>query len=418
MKLINLFLANAMTLLACQAFAHGPTVTPDLEVFISGSSALQKTLGKTAGSMMQAGTIDVYYDNTSGGSNYRAYFGTVNGTGTALDGKKVLIHESAVGGSLMGVTPVAKATAISRMKIETATCTSTGAAYPSATYNCSATVNAVPDAGVSDMEPSLFVGSNLPIGTVQLNQTELGHLFVQSQNAVVYGIAVSDNVYANVTNLSRFQITSLLTGSYQEWGPINPSLAGHFVRVERRVSGSGTQASANAFFGGYPCSSGSVALADASFSNAGQYEVAENASSGNVISSLNSDFAANKYAIGLLSTDNVPGASDHWHFVSIDGVSPTIANVIAGKYDYFLEQTIQWRSVAVNGVAAPSGNMDLFLSTFKVRSGDPIIIATLPGLGALPGDYLPLLDSNYNVTNGVMRGTRQANTCSPYQLFF
>ena len=378
---------------------------------------MQGTLGKIAEGMMTAGTIDVFYDNASGGKDYRAYFGTVSGTGTALDGKKVLLHNRANGGSIMGVNPVAQATAISRMKIEAATCTSTGAAYPAATFKCTSTVNAVPDAGVSDVEPALFVGANLPTGSTALTSTEFGHLTPASQNAVVFGIAVTDNMPA-VTNLTRSQITSLLTGAYQNWSAIDPTL-NHFVRVERRAPGSGTQASANAYFGGYPCSSGAVALSDASFNTPGVYEVVENSSTGAVKSGLNADFAAGKYSIGLLSTENAPVAgTDHWHFVSIDGIAPTEANAIAGKYDYFVEQSIQWRNVTVNGVAAPSGIKTTFLDQFKTRSGNPVVLSTLPGVAALPTNFAPVLDVNGNVTNGVMKGTKQNNTCAPTQLFY
>jgi hypothetical protein len=421
MKLNKLALACSLSLLAGQAMAHGPSVTPDMNVFISGSSALQGALGKIAEGMMTAGTIDVYYDTASNGSNYRAYFGTVSGTGTALDGKKVLLQDRAAGGSFQGVGPVARAQAITSMVVDNSAgnCVATGAAYPAATYKCASTVNAVPDAGVSDVEPAMFVYPNLPAGQFALNTTELSHITPASQNAVVFGIAVNDNV--SLTNLSRSQITSLLTGAYQNWGLVSPSLAGKYVRVQRRAPGSGTQASANAYFGGLPCSSGGVPLADATATVAGVYEVVENSTTGGVKSGLNADFAAGKLSIGLVSTENTPVAgTDHWHFVSIDGVAPGVANAIAGKYDYFVEQSIQWRNTAVNGVPAPvaGGLMDTFLNTFKTRSGDPAILSTLPGVAALPTNYTPVLDASGNVTNGVMKGTKQNNTCAPTQLFF
>ncbi|TCV89527.1 hypothetical protein [Sulfurirhabdus autotrophica] len=407
----------AVATLATQAFAHGPAVTPDLQVFISGSSALQGTLGKIAEGMMTAGTIDVYYDNATGGKDYRAYFGTVSGTGTALDGKKVLMHNRAAGGSFQGVGPVARAQLIDRMKIEAATCASTGAAYPSATFKCTSTVKAVPDAGVSDVEPALFVYPNLPAGETALSTTELGHISPASQNAVVFGIAVSDNV--SVTNLSRSQITSLLTGNYADWSLVDPALSGP-VMVERRGAGSGTQASANAYFGGLPCSANGVPLAAGSVAATPTtlitgYTVVENSSTGGVKAGLNTSFTVGNKAIGLVSTENTPVAgTDHWHFVSIDGIPATVANAVAGKYDYFVEQSIQWRNATVAGVAAPSGNMATFLDQFKTRSGEPTILATLPGVAALPTNYDPSL---YPVGQ-VMKGTKLNNTCQPTQLFY
>ncbi|MDP2027809.1 hypothetical protein [Sulfuriferula sp.] len=421
MKLNKLALACAMTLAAGQALALTPADIDanTLKVFISGSSAMQGALGKIAEGMMTAGTIDVYYDTASNGKNYRAYFGTVSGTNTTLDGKKVLLQDRALGGSFQGVGPVARAQSIASMAIDSAAgnCVATGAAYPAATYKCANTVNAVPDAGVSDVEPALFVGANLPAGESALTTTEASHISPASQNAVVFGIAVNDNV--SLTNLSRSQITSLLTGAYQNWGMVSPSLAGKYVRVQRRAPGSGTQASANAYFGSYPCSTGFTSLADATASNPGVYEVVENSSTGGVIAGLNADFAAGKSSIGLVSTENTPvSGTDHWHFVSIDGVAPGVANAIAGKYDYFVEQSIQWRNAAVNGTPAPTVLMQTFLDTFKTRSGSPTVLAALPGVAALPTNYTPTLDVNGNVTNGVMKGTKLNNTCSPTQLYY
>lgn len=408
----GLAMANSFT---TSAFAFGPVVTPDLEVFISGSSSQMNAIGRVVESMLY--TPDIYYDQATNGNAYRAYFGYSSANGAWWGLKRVLVHISTNGGSIMGVIPVARAAAISRMKIDVATCTSTGAAYPSVSYKCYKTVNAVPDAGVSDVEPTLFAGSNIPVGVAALTATELGRITTFSElYAVVFGIAVSDNV--PVTNLSRSQITSLLTGSYQNWNLIDPTLGSHFVRVERRGAGSGTQAAANAYFAQYPCSSGATLLADATANNPGVYEVVENSSTGNVKSGLNADFTAGKYAIGLISLENSPVAGlDHWHFVSIDSVAPTKANAIAGKYDFYVEQSIQWRNTMVNGVAAPLGNLLQFLTAFLVSSGDPAILTALPGVAALPYNYIPVMDVNGNVTNGVMKGAKSGGTCAPTQLY-
>lgn len=401
-----------VAILSAQAFAHGPAVTPDLQVFISGASAQQLTLGKIVEGMMTAGTIDVFYDNGTSGKDYRAYFGTVSGTGTALDGKKVLIHNRAKGGSVWGVNPVARATAISRMAIDTGCTAVAGAAFPAATYKCANTVNAVPDAGVSDVEPGLFVGSNVAVGDSELTDAERANLTVTSQNAVIMGIAVTNNM--PLTSLTRSQLTSMLTGAYTDWSQVDASLSGPIV-VERRVNGSGTQAGANAFFGGFPCvPAGYLPLADATASVPGGYTVVENSASGTVKSGLNADFAAGKMAIGVLSTESVPAAADKWHHVYIDGIAPTSANAAAGKYDYFVEQTIQYRNATVNGVAVPSGDKATFLSTFITRSGDPAILSTLTGVAALPTNY----DPTAYPAGQVMKGTKLNNTCKPTQLFY
>lgn len=412
----------AVAVLSGQAFALAPTVTPDLQVFISGASAQQLTLGKIVQGMMVAGSIDVYYDTATGGKDYRAYFGT-GAAGTSIAGKKVLIHNRAKGGSVWGVNPVARATAISRMAIDAGCTAVAGATFPAATYKCTNTVNAVPDAGVSDVEPGLFSGINVATGDSELTDAERANLTVASQNAVIMGIAVTNNM--PLASLSRAQLTSMLTGAYTDWSSVDASLSGPII-VQRRVNGSGTQAAANAYFGAYPCSTGKLAPATASNSVAGGYTVVENSASGGVKSGLNADFAAGKMAIGILSTESVPVAgTDNWHHVQIDGVAPTVANTIAGKYDYFVEQTIQWRNAAVNGVAAPAGLQAAFLDDFKTRSGDPVILNALVGVAALPTNYAPefAVDpvtglSTGVVNNGVMKGTKLNNTCQPTQMYY
>ncbi|MBU1690480.1 MAG: hypothetical protein KJ958_14870 [Gammaproteobacteria bacterium] len=403
----------AVAVLSAQAFAHGPAVTPDLQVFISGASAQQLTLGKIVEGMMTAGTIDVFYDTNSSGKDYRAYFGTVNGTGTSLDGKKVLIHNRAKGGSVWGVNPVARAQAISRMAVDgtAGNCAAVAnAVFPAATYKCANTVNAVPDAGVSDVEPGLFSGINVANGDSELTDAERAKLTVASQNAVIMGIAVTKNM--PLASLSRAQITSMLTGAYQDWSQVDASLSGPII-VERRVNGSGTQAGANAYFLGYPCSTGKLAPATASNSVAGGYTVVENSGSGDVKAALNA-LPATKMAIGILSTESVSTTSDNWKHIPIDGVEPSIANAANGKYDYFVEQTIQYRNATVNGVAAPSGNMAVFLADFITRSGNPDILSTLKGVSALPTNY----DPTAYPAGQVMKGTKLNNTCQPTQLFY
>lgn len=397
----------AVAVLSGQAFALSPSTTPDLEVFISGASAQQLTLGKIVEGMMVAGSIDVYYDTATNGKDYRAYFGT-GAAGTSIAGQKVLIHNRAAGGSVWGVNPVARAEAITRMAVGAGCTAVAGAVFPAATYKCANKVNAVPDAGVSDVEPALFVGINVATGDSELTDDERANLTVASQNAVIMGIAVTNNM--PLTSLSRAQLTSMLTGAYTNWSQVDASLSGPIV-VERRKNGSGTQAGANAYFGAYPCSAGALAPATASNSVPGVYTVVENSASGTVKSGLNGDFAAGKMAIGILSTESVPADTDKWHHVSIDGIAPTVANATAGQYDYFVEQTIQWRNATVNGVDAPSGLKADFLDDFKTRSGDPVILSTLIGVAALP--------TNYDVAlypGQVMKGTKFNNTCQPTQL--
>ncbi|HAN54714.1 MAG TPA: hypothetical protein DCQ77_00250 [Betaproteobacteria bacterium] len=411
MKLKKLVLASAMAFAVNQAFALPPTTTPDVQVFISGSSAVQGALGAIVAGMMPGG-YDKYMDTQTTGSNYRAYFGTVSGTGTSLDGKKVLVHNRALGGSFQGVGPLARAQAISRMTID-GTCVLT-----SGTYLCPNTVNAVPDLGVSDVEPALFITANLPSGQVALSPAEMAKITASSTNSTGLGIAVTDNLYnAGVTNLSHTQIASLMLGSYTDWSLLGVSGVSGPVLVQRREAGSGTQAGTNNYFGGAPCAACGLFMADATVASnptsaISGYTVVQNGDTGTLVASLNASYNVGNKAIGLIGLNKQPGASDHWHFVSIDGVAPTLANLMNGNYGFYVEQSIQQRNTTVNGVAAPSGNVATFLATFTARAEDPAILGPLGGLLALPTNFDPTVNAN------TAKATKQGNSCAPSQLYY
>ncbi|MHB1215792.1 MAG: substrate-binding domain-containing protein [Thiobacillus sp.] len=418
MKLNKIALALAALMAAPAAFAHSPTTIPDLVVRISGASAQQGTLVQISEQMMVAGTIDVFY-NDAAGKNHRAVFGTVKPTGTAIGvlgttipasigGKKVLITDRAAGGSFYGVGPVARAQAIDAMKVD-GSCTSTGNAFPSASYYCAGTELKISDAGVSDVEPGMFRGDNLPAGETALSAAESAILDVASQNGVVMGIAVTSNL--PLTSLSKAAIQSIMTGTYTDWSQVDAGLSGP-ITLETRAAGSGTKAAANAFFLNNPCSSAGLPPFGTQGDpvNFSTYTVVENGSTGGVKAGLNSVFGKGMMGLGLVSLENTPAVTDNWKFIAIDGVAPTIANAVNGDYQFFVEQSMQWRT-STNGTAV--GDV---LNTFRTVSSDPLILSALPGVAATPFNY----DAAYAATT--LKGTRAAisgpNSCQPVQLYY
>jgi len=418
MKLNKIALALAALVAAPVAFAHSPTTTPDLVVRISGASAQQGTLVKIAETMMVAGTIDVFY-NDAAGANHRAVFGTMKPTGTpigvlntaipaSIGGKKVLIMDRAVGGSFYGVGPVARAQAIDAMKVD-GSCTSSGNTFPSPSYYCAGTELQVSDGGVSDVEPGMFRGPNLPAGETALSAAELAVLDVASQNGVVMGVAVTNNY--PYTTISKAAVQSIMTGTYTDWSQVNASLSGP-ITLETRAAGSGTKSAANAFFLNAPCSTAGLPPQPAQGDpvNFSTYTVVENSGTGGVKAGLNSVYAKGQMGLGLVSLENTPSGSDNWKFVAIDGVAPTIANAVSGDYQFFVEQSMQWRS-STNGTAV--GDV---LNTFRTVSSDPAVLSILPGVAATPFNYDPAYAA---IT---LKGTRAAvsgpNTCQPLQPFY
>lgn len=435
---LKALVAAACAVVAGQAFALSPSTTPDVTIYVSGSSAQLNSNQAVFDRLFVANTTDVYYDAASTGGSYRAYFGTVKATGTALNGsgtvtvpasiggKKILVIERAAGGSFQGVGPVARAQAISFMAVNAANCTATGNAFPTVpTYNCGATTtNTVPHAGVSDVEPAMFTGPNLPSGQNALTSAELAKLTINAESGVVMGIAVSKNFPAALANkLSSAQITSILNGNYQDWSQVaNSGISGPII-VQSRTAGSGTRAAAFAKFLNAPCAQASGIggfLVNAPVQGDGStvYTVVENGSGSGVKTGLNNAYAAGKVAIGILSTEVQPTASDNWQFLNVDGVAPTIANATSGAYDFFVEQSFQWRNAANGG---PTGAELDYLNTFVKLAGDPTVLYTagaggtpLNGVIALPTVAAPSGDVSDAI---IAAGSKLGNTCSAVQLF-
>lgn len=430
------FLAVVCTL-AAAAQAHAAAPVPGVDaaaatIRISGSSAQLNSLQAIADNLFQAGNITHITDAATGsaaGSNYRAYFGKLAvAVGTLPVGANVLIVDRAAGGSFQGVGPLARAQSIAFMTVD-GTCSSTGAAYPAPSYRCTNTGNAVPDLGVSDEEPNLFSGLNLPAGQSALNATELNNINAQTEYNVVLGIAATNNLYAQLSSLTRAQIAAILAGNYTDWSQLG--LADGPIVVETRAAGSGTKAGANAYFLSAPCAlayNGGLAPAAAQGDpvNFTTFTVVDNSSSGNVISGLNAAFSKGARAIGVLGREFNPGVGENWKWLAIDGIdigATTFVkdNVVNGAYDYFVSQSIQYRNKTVNGVPAPSGNTAALINKIIAKSGDPAVIIGNPANPTVKGILLdPTIGDPTDPTYGafVTKGTRFNNTCSPLQLAF
>ncbi len=280
--------------------------------------------------------------------------------------------------------------------------------------------NVVPTGGVADVEANLL--RTVPGGGTLSGSDINTYLSGAPGLDVIWGVAVTKNLFyalqqaeglgqggtavaacstsnndspACVPSLSKEQIASLLLGANNNngnlltWNQIiglnNTAGGDNNVYVCRRDVGSGTEASFEAYFLGARCSSSDESMA----TQDGQF-VIESASGGNVLTCLqafdaggvkitpyNQDFgtsypaftpAGNQWAIGLTSTElkstDLSGHGDAFRLVAIDGVLPTLANVVNGYYPYF--STDAWYTVKA-GQNQPSGDP---LAAFKAIQGD------------------------------------------------
>ncbi len=228
-----------------------PDEAPEIELFISGSSAqdaslenLMRLKGGDDGtpSICQDGTLDIYRGAIDGVRKRVFYCLTSDRLDSLPAGKRLAVHKSS-GGSGEGVGPVADGTPIPFIDLEnlpdTADCRQPSrvlfngklAAY-SNRRNCGGTgKDAVPQVGITDIEPEL------------LGRDSRG-LSVHSQSQLVWGLPVSKNlrnalqaiqglVPADVPHdaperetedvmptLTRAQVASMFAGTLESWGQL------------------------------------------------------------------------------------------------------------------------------------------------------------------------------------------------------
>jgi hypothetical protein len=391
---------------------------------MSGSSALFNATGQIINDLFVAGSESVYFDGTGtvpNGGSYRAYFGTMkSGTTSAgivipasLAGKNVLIYNTGAGGSIKGVNPVALATPVTRLNLTT--CVASSPAVVDSISGqvvqvCPGTITtAIPDAGVSDVEPALLTGINLTINATTalttrtptataLTATQLANLVTTTALGQPMGVIVTSNATAAMLNLSKAQVAALMSGAnIFDWNSIDATVAAGTTSIVvcRRQPGSGTQAAINNSIFGFPCHTSQLTPADASASAgvatlgtstpvpAGSYVVIENSSSGalaacmtaaqngtmvnavgkqaidvtsGALVALNAPnsvvLPAGGYGIGLMGFDRPAKAGELYQFASINGAAPTLANATTGVYDIMVENAFTRRVNTTAGIKA------------------------------------------------------------------
>ena len=308
--------------------------------------------------------------------------------------------------------------------------------------------NVVPTGGVADVEASLL--RTVPGGGT-LSSTDISTYLSGSPGLdVVWGVAVTKNLFyalqvaehltdgtvagctstgndapACAPSLSKMQVASLLLGANNSnganlltWNQITNlnNTVDNNVYICRRDVGSGTEASFEAYFLGARCSTSSEAMS----TQDGQFTI-ESASGGNLekclqafdvggisITPYNQDFnttyppitpTGNQWAIGILSTEiksgDLTSHGDAFRMVAVDGVLPTLANVVNGYYPYF--STDAWY---------------LIKSGSGVQTGDPL--AAFNAIRNDIGHPTPTKDADTNYTG---RPWGSGGDLSPASLF-
>lgn len=419
--------AQALTITDIATKRALPATNPDklFEVHFSGASALSAVIGGLFTQNCVAGTLDTYVSNftdgafagdTANGQSVKAYSCRIivdtatvkNDFGAAFSGKYVVFQKSDQGGSGNGVFPVAFNKTLPFLNLTAANCAGL-------VCNSNGYVKA-PDGGVSDVAPTGFNPDlNRPTAPVDFSDTGLFPNVANSNFArvdgvvnTVFGLAVSTPLYTALQadqglaatvrpTVPKAVIGTMLAGSFDpaiSWKallPNSPSVNEQQVNICRRVNGSGTQTSANAFWNEYPRNAVSLfpaTNADNSefpnninnIGNAGTIMVYEGSSTGNVRSCLDKANDTSSFAIGHISLENAETAK--WKFAAIDGAVPSRDNAKKGQYHFAFESTMQ-----INNAAAATQKSflnGLIDSSKKSANLNSLPAAAQNGVMALP----------------------------------
>lgn len=449
MKISKITAAVAALVVSGTASAFAPGTQHQVNMFISGASAQDNAIAALITSMCLANTaVDVYKD--TGGTGYTAWScqldsASVSPAVFSVNNPSALIQKRSAGGSGMGVGPVADGALIDSMPIG-GNCTMgvANGTGPTGTeghdWSCSlpgaGSNQSVPDMGVSDVNPGMFVGENTPGGFSPVTAAQLSQLTVKPAAVLIFGVPVTTELRdalqvaqfgaadpcatgadgakpwsaltlptreteACMPTLSSNQIASIMSGQIKTWdqfyvgGTALTAVTGvtapadHKVQICRRTNGSGTQAQNNAVFLRYPCTTASLATLPAHNSVLGGFfgpVVYENSGAGDVDKCLD-DFNTGgnsgvnvDYATGAKVANNPTGAH-RWAI----GLQSLEKNYDLGK---------GYRFVKVDGVsptltnAANGTYKDWVEQSYQWRSaltGDNAIIANhIANLAASP----------------------------------
>ena len=325
---------------------------------------------------------------------------------------------------------------------------------------------------------------NAATGAPYANVTsdDVGKLTITSASALVFGVPVTKNLYfalqaaqkstgavptscvvgdeteACMPSLSSAQVASIHAGAIIDWNQLKVGTLGlvdwvaanaptyspgaSYLHTCRRENGSGTQAQSNIKFLADPCA-GAVGIppaTDAVVQGAGEGDgmamVHENNSSGivdeclkelqgggnGVGTAFNNTYGV-RWAVGIQSLEKATTTSTLYRFVKVDGVAPTLANVVNGKYRDWAENTFQYGTNHVfSSTAAENTALKALTDAVIKSSGAPEVMAKLnEGFGhtfiptlatTQKGAYLAVPTNYAAQANGAFLSTRPVNPYS------
>lgn len=331
----------------------------------------------------------------------------------------------------------------------------------------------VSDFGISDVDPLQFRDANTPAGFAPVTTADVNKLTVKSAAAFVFNVPVTLKLRnalqeaqfpvtskcnprnagyttgfsgkaesaACMPSLNTGLITSIMTGKINSWSQLKLGTTGNLfdnavspastvsddrLHICRRVNGSGTQAQLNNKFLNYPCNATATppavdtgalpeavnsAQVHAMSTSGGVTECLNelNAGTNTVGTSFNNTYG-DRWAIGIQAVDLNANLANAFRFIKVDGVTPTLQNVVNGKYRDWVELTFQYNTKHVFDLSEK-----LIVEEVIKQAGNPAVLAGL-NLTAVnsfgQGGFLAVPQSFAAPANGKLVLSRPVNPLS------
>lgn len=426
--------APAFAITASNYSNTGEFAGDTLNIRVSGATAQDNGILGSALSLCVAGTVHRYAIS----NNFVFYctpdVGTNAGQITVPTGKtKLAIYKYSVGGSAFGVGPINSNVASDGSTLTSAgnqlpfldltklntLCAGTNATITTPSFGTSlgtytnvacangsgsVTTLATTYIGVSDVEPAFFSSNTSNVTADTSYALIFGvpvSLNIRNALQAQQGLAVGDDSEGAMPSLTSAQVVSAFTQLGQTWAGIGvasglPS-GGDTIYVARRVDSSGTQKTFEALVASTPngqpglktCAVGTdlFVAPDSANTTTGDADtvcasgtpptVAALSGGGNVRQCLINHNTAGRGAIGMLTTEDKPGAAA-WRFVKVDGITPNQAQTAAGKYRFYDESTLNTRTAGAFQTSAALG-YSAVVSRLKADFANPAIVNVING---------------------------------------
>lgn len=436
MKVLSLTLAIASVAgFSGSVSAWTPNDVPDLQINMSGATAMDNSITSLFSSLCDAGTLDSYFNaGANPGNAHRAFFCTLSPAKVPLlsGPRRVLFVKRSAGGSAQGVNPIIDQRRLEALNIFNNNCTLSPTPSDPRRWLCRTSQagdleRRYSDIGISDVEPIMFRGINTPAGFGEVTQIGASDLDVASVAALLFGVPVTNRLYnalqvvqrgegelpntcnvgdyteACMPSLTKQQVATMISGGIRRWSDLRvgePAVAltsypgvtapaSNIFRYCRRVFGSGTGAQQYAKFLNTPCAEGVGSPLNNSNPATGPI-LTVNSGSGDMDLCLDNANTANQWAIGQQSMER--NADNRWgyRFIKIDGVAPTLRNAFYGKYMDWVEMTYQWLKPGTNklpvcqgahldtcGPRPPEGDVKVILDQMRDDASEPVAVGTI-----------------------------------------